>query len=286
MSVANMLLLMLATLLFSAPSAHAAVVGRLVMVSGQVDLLKQGKLPAVPAKVQDGVEPGDIIRTKSQAKAQIKFVDDTTVTLAPESRIAVADYQYDEARRERHAVLRYYKGLVHTVVNKLLQTQEPDFIIETHTAVFGVRGTEKYTLLMPAYVTGYLVAGLLEVRSSDPKIPAVLLMKAMEFTQIPLGQQPMLPQPLTPAMLQTLQGMMGTGVTGNKLLGGGLGAAAASRGANLPEQLPVSPVQTMLQSQPIITPQAPPPTMKQELAPPPVQPHQPGGAGTGKIVSP
>ena len=50
-------------------SLHAAVVGRFSLVTGQVDLLKGGKLPAISAKMEGGVEPGDIIRTKSRAIA-------------------------------------------------------------------------------------------------------------------------------------------------------------------------------------------------------------------------
>ena len=46
-------------------TAHAAVVGRFTLIKGQVDVLKGGKVPGIPAKVQDGVEPGDVIRTKS-----------------------------------------------------------------------------------------------------------------------------------------------------------------------------------------------------------------------------
>ena len=38
-------------------AAHAAVVGRFTQVIGQVDLLKQGTIPALAARVQDGVEP-------------------------------------------------------------------------------------------------------------------------------------------------------------------------------------------------------------------------------------
>src|SRR4030042_3962670 len=76
----------------------AAAVGRFTMVEGQVDLLRQGKLPAVPAKVQDGVDPGDVIRTKSKAKAPIKLVDDSIITISPESRMAVAAFVYDGHR--------------------------------------------------------------------------------------------------------------------------------------------------------------------------------------------
>ena len=72
----------------------------------------------------------------------------SVITLAPESQLALADYQYNPARGERRAVLRLLRGLVHTVVNRIIKTEEPDFIMETHTATIGVRGTDWYTLLV------------------------------------------------------------------------------------------------------------------------------------------
>ena len=140
-------------------TAHAAAVGRFTLIKGQVDVLKGGKVPAIPAKVQDGVETGDVIRTKSGAKAQLSMVDDSVITLAPESRLAIADYQYNPARQERRAVLRLFRGLVHTVVNRIIKTEEPDFIMETHTATIGVRGTNWYTLLGPNSTGVYLPQG-------------------------------------------------------------------------------------------------------------------------------
>ena len=44
--------------------AMAAAVGRFTLVEGQVDVLHHGKVPAVAAKLNDGVEAGDVIRTK------------------------------------------------------------------------------------------------------------------------------------------------------------------------------------------------------------------------------
>ena len=239
--------------------ADAAVVGNFTQVEGQVSLLKQGKLPAVAAKAGDGVEAGDVVRTKSKSRAQIKFVDDTLITLAPESRVAVADYFYDAARGSRRAVLRLYRGLVHTLVTRLLQVQEPDFIVETHTAVLGVRGTEWYTLLMPNFTSVYLLGGLLDLKSNIPTIPAVLPLQARQFTQVVRGMQPQLPQPITPAMLEMLRKMMDTGIQDNSLLGvwpHGLGGA----GGMGEFKLPVSPDQM---TQPII-----PPTVPAPLPPP------------------
>jgi hypothetical protein len=234
-------------------AARAAVVGHFTRVTGNVDLLKGGRLPAQRVKTQEGVEPGDIIRTKARSKAQITFVDDSVLTLAPETRVAVADYLYDQARGERRAVVRVYRGLVHTLVTRLLQLQEPDFLMETHTAAIGVRGTEWYTLLMPNFTSIYLVQGLMDIRSILRTLPAVLPLQSLQFTQVPLGQQPRLPRPLTPDMLRLLRQLMDTGLQPGALLGMG---APPPEGGQLPLQLPVSPDQRMQLL--MIPPQLPP----------------------------
>lgn len=227
-------------------TAHAAVVGRFTLIKGQVDLLKGGKVPGIPAKVQDGVEPGDVIRTKSGAKAQLSMVDASVITLAPESRLAIADYHYNPAQGERRAVLRLFRGLVHTVVNRIIKTEEPDFIMETHTATLGVRGTDWYTLLGPNSTGVYLPRGILGVSSNLPTVPALLRLQSMQFTQVLQGRQPSLPQALTPEILRMLERLMDTGLTGGGL---GFGSPASGTGAQYqtPLTLPGSPDQKILQ---------------------------------------
>ena len=85
--------------------AQADVVGRLTQVEGRVDLLKGGQLPATPVKVDDEVRPGDVLRTKSLSKAQITFIDNSTLTVAPESRVGIEAYMYDPAQQKRNAVI-------------------------------------------------------------------------------------------------------------------------------------------------------------------------------------
>jgi hypothetical protein len=254
-------------------AAQAAVVGRFTQVEGQVDLLRQGKIPAVAAKVQDGLEPGDVVRTKSKSRAQMRFVDDSVVTIAPESRIAVADFTYDAAGGRRHAVLRFFKGVIHTVVTRVVQVQQPDFLMETHTAALGVRGTENYTVLMPNATGVYLISGLLDVRSNNPQIEATLLLKAMEFTQVPRGMPPRLAKSITPAMLELLKSLMSTGLDERLMLGAGAGAGLERGGPQIPEVLgfPGGMDQYM---QPYIPPQVVPP----HLSPP----AQRGGGQTAR----
>lgn len=245
------------SLLISA-AAQAAAVGYFTQVQGQVDVLKHGKVPGAPAKLNDGVESGDVIRTKARSRAQVKFVDDSLVALAPESRLAVADFDYDaDMGQRRGAVLRFFKGVFHTLVSRVQQVEQPDFMMETHTAILGVRGTELYTVLLPAATGAYLVQGLLTASSNNPQIPPSVLLNAMQFTMIPLGQPPRLPQDLTPAMLQVLKNLMDTGLKESAYLGTGA-AAGIGGGPQIPGILeyPGSPELFM---QPVIPPTLVPP---------------------------
>lgn len=242
--------------LMMAAGAQAALVGRFTAVEGQVDILKQGKVPAAAARVNDGVEPGDVIRTKAQGKAQVTFVDDSQVTLAPESRMAVADFVYNADKGERRAVLRFFKGVMHTVVTRLLKAQAPDFLMETHTAVLGVRGTETYTVLLPNATGAYLISGLLAVSSNDPRIQGSQELQSMQFSTIPLGQPPTMARPISPAMLEMLRKLMHTGLKDTAFLGVGAGPGGPG-GLQIPEVLGFTRLEKL--NQPVITPTLVPP---------------------------
>ncbi|MBI4644596.1 MAG: FecR domain-containing protein [Deltaproteobacteria bacterium] len=190
-----------------------------------MDLLKGGKLPARAAKVTEPVELKDVIRTKSKSRAQVLFVDDTILTLAPETRVAVADYFYDGAQGRRRALLQVFRGLAHTVVKQVLKLQEPDFIMQTQTAVIGVRGTEWYTLNLPNGTNVYNIDGLLELTSSNRLIPGSLLLPALKYSEIVRDQTLGPVKDLTPAILTMLRSMMYLGpgepppdITGKEVL--------------------------------------------------------------------
>lgn len=244
-------------------TAHAAVVGRFTQVRGEVDVLKGGKIPGLPVKLRDGVEPGDVIRTKARARAELTMVDDSILILAPESRLAIADYTYNPVRQERRAVIRLFRGLVHTVVNRVIQTEEPDFIMQTHTAVLGVRGTDWYTLLAPAFTSVYLARGTLGISSNLSTLPALLLLQSMQFTQIPMGKQPFLAKPMSLEMIGILERLMDTGLVAGGLLGPG-GPPPVGGEFQLPLELPTSPEQRLRQEYipPVLqpTPQMPAPS--------------------------
>jgi hypothetical protein len=164
------MILAIGLLLVLPTAAVAEVVGHLTQVEGRVELLKGGKLPATAAKKQDGVEPGDVLRTKSLSRAQITFLDNTSLTLSPESRIAIEEYTFDPAKAKRRAVVQLFQGLSHFVVNQLFKVQEPDFLVKTHTGVLGVRGTDFGILLSANDSTFLNFKGLVRVGNIFPEV--------------------------------------------------------------------------------------------------------------------
>lgn len=209
-SLMAVILLVLAGLAGPAP---AASVGHLTQVEGRVDLLKGGKLPAAAAKLGDPVEQGDVLRTKSLSKAQITFIDDTVITISPESRIAIEEYMFDSSKGKRNAVLQLFQGMALAVVSKIFKVEQPDFLIKTNTAIMGVRGTEVGIRLGANDSTFLNFQGLTRVANIFPEVSGDLFKKAakvaysfgkgyvdlkdMQGTTVVRGLPPTLPYGLT-----------------------------------------------------------------------------------------
>lgn len=117
--------------------AGAKVVGKFTRVVPIVDHLKGGHPPAEQAKVADKVAIKDVVVTHENSRAQMKFKDDTIVTIAPKSKVTIDNYMYDSKKGETQATIGLLQGLVHTVIPA---GEKPDFILKTNTAIMGVRG--------------------------------------------------------------------------------------------------------------------------------------------------
>jgi hypothetical protein len=229
--------------------AQADVVGRITRVEGRVDLMRGGQLPGTPVKVDDGVQPGDVLRTKSLSKAQITFIDSSTLEIAPESRVGIEAYMFDSAQNKRNVVLQLFQGLAHAVVSKVFKAAEPDFVIKTHTAVMGIRGTEFGIRLHPNSSTILNFEGLLQVGNIFPEVGQLsrraiklassfdsgggggrhwVFLKNMQGTTVGSGMPPTMPFTLSPEDWQIFMGQMAVGLISRKSDGGGGGIGTAS----------------------------------------------------------
>ncbi len=279
-------LVVLAVVLTCSAAAGADGVGRLTLVEGRVELLKGGKLPAVAAKADQAVETGDVIRTKSQSRAQITFIDNSTVSISPESRIAIDEFKFDAAQNKRHAVLEIFQGLALAVVNKIIKVEEPDFILKTHTAIVGVRGTEIGVRLSPNSSTILNFKGYTQVGNVIPEVSRLyrkafkvafsfgnwndgskrwVFLRDLQGTTVNFKMPPTLPFNITPADRQQFMRQLTTAGPGQTKLPGDLPREAA--GSNLPSSLTTPGTPTALNILNTVT--VPPPVTPQVLAPPP-----------------
>lgn len=124
-------------------AAQAAPVGTLTHIEGRVDITSPGQA-ARPANLGDEVYQGDIIRSKSNSKAEITFVDGSILRLAQKTRMKISEYMVQED--SSRGILSLYRGKIQSILktgigrlfgHKLRNRYE----VHTPTAVVGVRGT-------------------------------------------------------------------------------------------------------------------------------------------------
>ncbi len=142
------LLLLISILLIAPALSYAGVVGSFSRVEGRVDMLKVGADAAAPVKTGDSVSMGDIVRTKSDGKAEIAFKDDTVLRLAPETRMKIDEYTFNPDNSRNKGILSLLRGKLRAVVKlaegiiPVAATGATTFSIQTPTTVAGVRGTD------------------------------------------------------------------------------------------------------------------------------------------------
>jgi hypothetical protein len=254
-------------------TAAAAPVGRFVQVTGKVDLLKQGKEPAQAAKEQAAVETNDVIQTHPGAKAQIKFIDDSSIIISPESRLKIENFVLQEDKNQRNAVFYFFQGIIRFTVNRIYNLKEPDFIIKTDTAILGVRGTDGMSIKSQADVFLFVFQGMVAFGTDRATLARAMVVRSMQGNQCIAGVVAPVATTITTDALPTLGGLLDKGV---------------------PPVVPLAPtIQGVLNQFKDITgppiqpaPPAEMPLPPTSLPPAPVQTVPPTVLGTGTTTSP
>jgi hypothetical protein len=144
--------MILLTVCWALPGAVLAAepVGSVTFVTGVADITRPGQ-GAEPLVKGDDLYVGDIVRTKSNAKVEITFIDESIVRVAQKSRLQITEYMFE--REERRSTLSLFRGKIQSLVKKVAgfsfgRARKNRFEIHTPTAVCGVRGTDFFTWFM------------------------------------------------------------------------------------------------------------------------------------------
>jgi hypothetical protein len=89
------------------------------------------------------VEQGDTVITEKRTYARIKFIDQSEITLRPDSQFKIESFSYDQAKpKEDRALFDLVKGGLRTITGQVGKRGNPDsYKMKTPPAVIGIRGT-------------------------------------------------------------------------------------------------------------------------------------------------
>lgn len=120
----------------SAQGTDAAVV---LSASGATTLVGRSSV-STPLRTDVPIRSGDLIRTGSDGRVQLRFTDGALISIQPDSDFRVERYAFD-ARSER-GFFELARGAVRTVSGRIGKRDRDDWRLTTPTATIGIRGTE------------------------------------------------------------------------------------------------------------------------------------------------
>jgi hypothetical protein len=149
--------------------AFATAIGTITGIEGSVDLTRAGDVKAEPVTIGQPVSIGDIVRTKTNSKAEITFVDKSVLRLAPKTRIKIEEYLMKGEERDS-GVIKLFRGKARAIVSRREgEAQAGKFQVHTPTAIIGVRGTDFFVYYLIDFSGVIVKSGLVDV--TNPQFP-------------------------------------------------------------------------------------------------------------------
>lgn len=133
--------LLLALLLSAVGAAGAATAGRVASLSGALLAAKADGRSAALA-VDSAVDAGDTLHTDAAAWAMIRFNDGSAITIRPDSRFRVQEFEFQQGEASADkAIFVLIKGGLRALTG-LIGKRNNAYSMLTPTATIGIRGTD------------------------------------------------------------------------------------------------------------------------------------------------
>jgi hypothetical protein len=207
------MLAVLAAALLSADAVQAQQVGTAAAVNPAAQARGAGGARTIV--IGQSIAHRERIQTTAAGSVQLLFIDKTSMTIGPNSDLAIDEYVYDPNTNTGKMAVTLSKGLMRFVGGQVSHTGNAQ--ITTPTAVVGIRGGVGIVGTNQVYI-GY---GVGEVASASYSVS----LSAGEYTQTQGGVPPTAPAPPPPGLIAALvatfqsQGGQGGGApaSGNKV---------------------------------------------------------------------
>ena len=135
--------------MLQAGNAAAAPVGTVTDVSGPLLARKADGVVKI-LSAQSTVDQGDTLVSEKGTYARIKFIDNSEITLRPNTQFKIENFAYEEAKPEEdHAIFSLIKGGLRSITGLLGKRNKERFGLNTPTATIGIRGTNFIAEIVP-----------------------------------------------------------------------------------------------------------------------------------------
>jgi len=178
-------------------------IGRVTALEGVVMSHHIGRSEAERLYSQSPVHQEDRIQTMAASKVKLTMVDDTVLTLGPESSLRLTEYVYSPSTQRQQSVLQAFVGTFSIAVQKVL----PEGVFEVHTsnAVAAIRGTKWMVEVKPEATAVMVLRGQVIVRHAQPDIGGTVVLNAGEGMDMRGNQMPTSPQTWSAARVEAMR---------------------------------------------------------------------------------
>ncbi|GGY38504.1 hypothetical protein GCM10011297_09590 [Bacterioplanes sanyensis] len=127
------------------PAQAAELAGRVIMVRGEAQAVSaNGEIRSLQRR--DAVYVTDTLRTGSDSRVQIRFVDNALLALKGNSELRISTYEMNAEQTGGTILMELVEGGFRTLTGKIGKGEQSDYEVRTPVASIGIRGT-LYSLL-------------------------------------------------------------------------------------------------------------------------------------------
>jgi len=121
----------------------AEPVGTVTKLSNSSVLLaKKSDNSAVILKQGSKIDNGDMLESQKETYAEIQFIDESVITLGPNTQFKVDNYSYNKDKpNEDRSLFSLIAGTLRSVTGKLGHRNNSNYQLKTPAATIGIRGT-------------------------------------------------------------------------------------------------------------------------------------------------
>ena len=121
------------------PTVGLADVGQIKTLSGDVRIERAGS--SLAAAAGDHLETSDVLVTGEDGQVGVTFIDNTRLSLGPDSRMELSRFEFDETTHKGEFFSTMHKGTLSIISGQIAKSHPDAMKVKTPTSVLSVRGT-------------------------------------------------------------------------------------------------------------------------------------------------